>query len=351
MSHEVVTERGGESMAAQAGDGRRRARRSGTEGTLALRGAATRLGLKPGELELGVRLGVVRTVAGPEGRRRVPVAEVEHLRSAGGFPDALRERVRCVAATEGAALMGIGPARFTRLARAGCFSPVAFYVNRYRALVWLYPVAELRKFAEREPALLTGSTPRNLRKLLDAGEDWRARNWRSRRVAQLAREAENAWERAAVAAAVLGTDQLAEVVDDPYERAHLRRLRASLLPAKGEPPSSRPLVEPLLTADDPDEILWHRISLALCLDEARAEHPAPRPGEAGPPRPRCSPEPAPGTGREDPGAEPATGTGVRPGRIRSSGSERPTGRTDRPGPAGKPGSRGLRRRLHRSRSG
>ncbi|MCC9738096.1 DUF6397 family protein [Streptomyces sp. MNU89] len=340
-------------MAAQVRDGRRPVGRSGAQGALALRGAAARLGLKPGELELGVRLGEVRTVAGPEGRRRVPVAEVERLRSAEGFPDTLRERVRSVTATEGAALLGIGPARFTRLARVGCFSPVMFYVNRYRALVWLYPVAELRKFAEREPALLTGSTPQGLRKLLDAGEDWRARNWRSRRVAQLAREAENAWERAAVAAAVLGPDQLAEVVDDPYERAHLRRLRASLLPAKGEPPSSRPLVEPLLTADDPDEILWHRISLALCLDEARAEGPAPRPGEAGrrgrvPP----SPEPAPPAGGDGhgPGAESAAGAAVRPGRARPSAPVRPAGRTERSGPPGRPGPRELWRRLHRSRS-
>ncbi len=337
-------------MAAQVGNGRRPVRRSGAEGALALRGAAARLGLKPGELELGVRLGVVRTVAGPEGRRRVPAAEVERLRSAEGFPDALRERVRSVTATEGAALLGIGPARFTRLAKVGCFSPVTFYVNRYRTLVWLYPVVELRKFAEREPALLTGSTPRNLRKLLDAGEDWRARNWRSRRVAQLAGEAEDAWERAAVAAAVLGAEQLPEVVDDPYERAYLRRLRASLLPAKDEPPSSRPLVEPLLTADDPDEILWHRIGLALCLDEARAERPAPRPGEAGRPGPvRPAPEPAAVTGRMRPRTESADGAAVRR-RTRPSGSGRPTGRTERTGPSGKPAPRGLRRWLHRSPS-
>ncbi|HCA86703.1 MAG TPA: hypothetical protein DEQ61_15180 [Streptomyces sp.] len=287
-------------MAVEVTERRRAASRRGAGEALGWRRAAEQLGLKPSELELGARLGEVRTVAGPEGRRRVPRAEVERLRAAEGFPDALRERVRAVATAEGAALMGIGQGRFTRLARVGCFSPVKFYVNRYRAVVWLYPAVELRRFAERSPELLTGGTPKGLRAMLEAGEDWRARNWRSRRIAQLSRESDDPWERAAVSAAVLGADQLREVVDDPYERAYLRRLRPSLLPLRDETSTSWPLVQALLMADDPDEILWHRISLALCLDESREERPAPRPGGApppaaagGPPEPASEPVPDP----------------------------------------------------------
>ncbi|PGH51801.1 hypothetical protein CRI70_04760 [Streptomyces sp. Ru87] len=252
--------------------------RGGHGELLGFRRAAEQLLLKPGELELGTCLGVIRSVADPAGRRRVPRAEVDRLRAAEGFPDVLRDRVRAVGTAEGAALMGVGAGRFTRLARVGCFSPVAFRVNRYRAVVWRYPAAELRRFAEREPQLLTGCTPKGLRAMLDAGEDWRPRNWRSRRIGQLVRETEDAWRRAAVSAAVLGADQLVDVVDDPYERAHLRRLQPSLLPLRPGGSASWPVVERLLFADDPDEILWHRISLLLCLDEARAVQPAPRPG-------------------------------------------------------------------------
>ncbi|MGP4001021.1 DUF6397 family protein [Streptomyces sp. 8N706] len=249
--------------------------------TLAFGRAAERLGLKPRELDLAVQLEEVRTVAvAGTVRRRVPCAEVERLRRTEDFPDGLRERVRAVGTAEASELMGISPERFTRLAKVGCFSPVKFYINRYRAVVWLYAAVELRKFAERDQGLLRGSTPKNLRAMLDAGEDWRARNWRGRRIGQLARQTDDPWERAAVSAAVLSAEELAEVVDDPYERAYLRRLRPTLVPVSPDATATWDVVERLITADDPDEILWNRISLALSLDEAREARPAPRPGPA-----------------------------------------------------------------------
>ncbi|MET8679523.1 DUF6397 family protein [Streptomyces sp. NPDC004647] len=261
---------------------RERGTAHGAGETLAYGRAAEELGLKRRELDLAVQLEEVRTVAVPgTGRRRVPRSEVARLREAEDFPGGLLERVRVVGTAQGAELMGISPERFTRLARVGCFSPVKFYINRYRAVVWLYPARELRTFAEREPGLLTGSTPTNLRAMLDAGEDWRARNWRGRRIGQLARQTDDPWERAALSAAVLAADELADVVDDPYERAYLRRLRPALVPVRADTTATWDVVERLITADDPDEILWNRIGLALSLDEARAVRQAPRPGSNG----------------------------------------------------------------------
>lgn len=271
-----------------------------TEDTRAvsLTAAAAELGLKRGQLELAVLLEEVRTVAA--GRmRRVPVAEIARLRAAEGFPDALTERLRVVGTAQGAELMGIGPARFTRLARVGCFSPVRFSVNRYRAVVWAYRATELREFTAHHPELLTGRMPVAMRAMVDAGEDWRARNWRSRRIAQLARQSEDPWERAAVSAAVLGDHDLALVVEDPQERIHLRRLRPALIDTAARVPAFRRAIEHVIRADDPDEALWHRISLALCLDDARAACPAPwrgRRGSAGRPRAAAA---EPGAGSTD----------------------------------------------------
>ncbi|MFF3766352.1 DUF6397 family protein [Streptomyces sp. NPDC001922] len=248
----------------------------GTEETLALGRAAEELGLKPRELDLAVQLDEVRTVTEHgSGRRRVPRAEVSRLTRGEGFPRGLRERVRLLGTAAAAELMGITPERFTRLAKVGCFSPVTFRLNRYRAVVWLYAAAELRTFAARHPGLLTGSTPRNLRSMLDAGEDWRARNWRSRRIGQLVRQTEDPWERAAVSAAVLSTEELAAVVDDPAERDYLRGLRPALVPVPRVETPTWSVVRRLITADDPDEILWHRIGLVLSMEEARAARPAP----------------------------------------------------------------------------
>lgn len=129
--------------------------------TLAAGRAAQELRLRRGEFELATQMGHVRTVGGAlSGRRRVARGEVERLRRAAGFPDALRERVRTVGTAEGADLMDISPGRFTRLARAGYLVPVRFYLNRYRAVVWLYLAEELRAFASGEPGLLRGRLPR-----------------------------------------------------------------------------------------------------------------------------------------------------------------------------------------------
>ncbi|MFI1963394.1 DUF6397 family protein [Streptomyces pathocidini] len=254
--------------------------------TLPLSRAARELDLNPRELELAAQFEVVRTVAPPGGgRRRVPVAEVERLRSAKDHPDGLRERVRVVGTTEGAELMGITSERFTRLARVGLLTPATFYVNRYRAVVWLYPAGEVRKFAEEQPGLLKGVLPCNYRSMLDAGDDWRPRGWRGRRIGQLTRQTEDLWERAAVPAAVLPEQELATFVEDPYERAYLRRLRPSLVSARADTTTVWDVIARLVTADDPDEMLWIRLSLLFALDEARAERQAPMPGDTPLPEP------------------------------------------------------------------
>lgn len=139
------------------------------------RTAARELGLRPKELELAVQLGLVRSVPGaPSGPRRVPRAELERVRRTPDFPGGLRERVRVMGAGEGAALLDVSASRFARLARLGCFTPVSFYVNRYRTVVWLYLAQELREFAENDQALRTGHLPEGLRAALEAGMDERS---------------------------------------------------------------------------------------------------------------------------------------------------------------------------------
>ncbi|MGW2205935.1 DUF6397 family protein [Streptomyces sp. NPDC001774] len=251
---------------------------------LALTRAAQELELRRDEFQLAVQLGLVRTVPGGAGarggRRRVERSEIDRLRSAPDFPAGLRDRVRTVGTGEAAALLAVPQDRFTRLARTGHFSPVRFYLNRYRAVVWLYLAGELGEFALAHPGLLTGRLPKQIRERVDGGEDRRPRNWRARRLGLLLRSTEDPWARAAAIASLLGPGQLSEVVDDPYERAHLDRLRPE--PPSGRPESAvaRDLVDRLTVADDPDEILWHRMSLALALGEARADRPAPRPDTA-----------------------------------------------------------------------
>lgn len=246
--------------------------------SLAFGRAAQALDLKRGEFDLAVQLGHVRTTPGASGGPpRVAQDEVDRLRSARAFPDALRERVRTIGTVEGARLISISPARFTRLARTGHFTPIRFYLNRYRAVVWLYLAEELSEFATDHPDLLRGRTPPALRAVLDAGEDRRARNWRGRRLGLLLRRTEDPWERAAAIASVLDPVAVAEVAADPYERSHLRVLRPEPVPGRPESQAAREVVERLLRADHPDEILWHRVSLAEALREARELRPAPRP--------------------------------------------------------------------------
>ncbi|MFB8353117.1 DUF6397 family protein [Streptomyces niveus] len=325
--------------------------------TLAAGRAAQELRLKRGEFELATQMGHVRTVGGAlSGRRRVPRGEVERLRRAAGFPDTLRERVRTVGTAEGAELMDISPGRFTRLARAGYLVPVRVYLNRYRAVVWLYLAEELRAFASSEPGLLTGRLPRSGTRpeprkrtggrarsgrgseadaVLDAEateaagamapgeEDCRPRNWRGRRIGLLLHESDDRWERAAIVGSVLDPVQLAELVPDPYERACLNRLRPDLAPGRPASEAGREAMGRLLTADDPDEISWHRSSLTALLADARRDRQAPRPSGTAPAS-APTPEPASASARTPESARAADSVRT-PELVRTPDSVRATG--------------------------
>ncbi|GGU49958.1 hypothetical protein GCM10010211_12760 [Streptomyces albospinus] len=251
--------------------------------TLAMGRAARELELRSGEFELATQLGHVRTVpagpedrpgsAGPPARRRVPAEEVARLQAEPGFPEALRERLRTLTTNEAAALMGIGPGRALRLTRAGCVSPVRFYVNRFGAVVWLYLATDIADFADRQPELMQGSTPAVMRVMLNNGQDWRAREWRSRRVAQLMGRTDDPWVSAAVIAAVLPPEELASVAQDPLERTVLRRLRPTLASMVTATPAAREAFERVLAAEEFDEVMWYRVNLSRSLEEARREDP------------------------------------------------------------------------------
>ncbi|MGW7041338.1 DUF6397 family protein [Streptomyces avermitilis] len=254
--------------------------RTATSTPVAFTRAARELGLRRGEFELAVQLGYVRTVPDDKGGGpRVARAEIDRVRDEDGFPETLRERVTVLGTRDGAALMGVTPARFTRFARLGLVIPVTFYLNRYRAVVWLYLAEELRQFAagKENTRLLSGRTPEGLRDQLDAGLDLRPRNWRGRHLGFQLRQAEDPWERAAVVASLLDPVQVAEIVQDPYERALLSRLRPARS-AHGTPDSpAAVLTARIMTADDPDEIGWLRADLRQSLAEAREHRPVPRP--------------------------------------------------------------------------
>ncbi|ANH90384.1 DUF6397 family protein [Streptomyces sp. NPDC057197] len=243
--------------------------------------AAKELGLKRREFELAVGLGHIRTLADDGGGGcRVERAEIERLRAQEGFPQALRDRVEAVGTRQAAQIMRMTTVRFTRLARLGLLVPVAFYLNRYRAVVWLYLADELRQFAadEKNTSLLTRPLAETLRDQLDAGVDLRPRNWRGRHLGFLLRQAaDDPWAQAAAPASLLDPLQISEIVPDPYERAHLNRHRTRPQPhgAPGSPAAD--LVEHLSTAQDADEIAWLRADLAQSMREARAHRPAPRP--------------------------------------------------------------------------
>ncbi|MGM9381315.1 DUF6397 family protein [Streptomyces antibioticus] len=242
--------------------------------------AARELGLKRREFDLAVHLGQIRTVPDEGGGgRRVLAAEIDRLRARPGFPEALRDSVRAVGTGEAAAILGVPATRFTRLARQGVMVPVTFYLNRYRAVVWLYLAEELRQFAadESSAALLTARTPEPMRARLAAGLDLRPRNWRGRHLGFLLRQADDPWQRAGALARFLDPVQIAEIVRDPYERSHLNRFRPAPVGHSAPGTPAAHLVEKLTTADDPDEIGWLRSDLARTLEEARAHHPAPRP--------------------------------------------------------------------------
>lgn len=257
--------------------------------------AARELGLRRGEFDLAVHLGRIRTVPDDAGGgRRVTRDEVERIRSAEGFPREFRSVVRAVGTTEGAALMKVTKARFTRFARLGLVVPVRFHVSRYGTVVWLYLADELRQFAaeERNAALLKGRTPEGLRSQLEEGLDLRPRNWRGRDLGCLLRQADDPWARAAAVASLLDSGEVADVVTDPCERSHLCRFQPvrQQLGSPGSPAAQ--LAEEIMTAADPDEIAWLRADLANAVGAARLQRPVPRPASrAVQPRPGLEREP------------------------------------------------------------
>lgn len=288
--------------------------------------AARELGLKRSEFDLAVHLGRIRTVPDEGGGgRRVPHTEIDRLRARPDFPQALQESVRVVGTSVGAALMDIPATRFTRLARLGLITPVRFYLNRYRAVVWLYLATELEGFAadENNTALLKGRLPESLRGQVDAGVDLRARNWRARHLGFLLRQTEDPWQRAGALASLLTPAAIAELVKDPWERSYVNRFRPEP-PTHGAPGSpAAQTAERIMTADDPHEIAWLGSELTATLEEARGNRPAPRPAprptapasplESHRPRPAA---PAPQPEPHAPQARPArTRTGLL-GRLR-----------------------------------
>ncbi|MFJ8145939.1 DUF6397 family protein [Streptomyces sp. NPDC096048] len=299
ITHKITT------TAEQIGATRASARGATHETSLAPNRAARELGLRRSDLDLAVHLGRIRTVPDEGGGgRRVAREEIARIRAGEGFPEALRDSVRAVGTMEGAALMEVPRARFTRLARLGLLVPVKFYVNRYRAVVWLYLAEELRQFAsdERNAALLKGRTPEGLRDQLTEGLDLRPRNWRGRHLGFLLRQADDPWARAAAVASLLDPVEVSRVVRDPYERSHLHRFRP-VTPAHGSPGSpAAQLAEEIMTAVDPDEVDWLRADLAGAAEAARGQRPAPRPA----PRPLSTP----------PGREPTPHAAEEPGRLR-----------------------------------
>ncbi|WP_097231199.1 DUF6397 family protein [Streptomyces zhaozhouensis] len=173
-----------------------------------------------------------------------------------------------VSAAAGAQLLGVSTARFSRLARGGCFSPCEFLLTEHGVIAWRYPPVELLRLARRRPALLTGALPEGLRHTLSRGHDWRPRRWRARRTGLLVGQAAGPWEAAAVPAAVLPLGDLRAAVPDPAERAALGRLRPPLVAARLAAGPWR-TVRRLLTAHDPEEAGWYREQLEAALRLAR----------------------------------------------------------------------------------
>ncbi|MGP2441761.1 DUF6397 family protein [Streptomyces sp. JW3] len=239
--------------------------------------AARELGLKRSEFDIAVGLGLISTVPDEGGGGPcVTWAEIERVREREGFPESLRQSVRTVATTEGAALMKVPKSRFSRLARLGLLVPVKVYVNRYRAVVWLYLADELRQFAadESNAGLLTGPAPERLRTRLKDGQDLRPRNWRGRHLGFLLRGTDDPWARAAAVASLLEPLEIAAVVRDPDERSQLHRFRpAPVIHGSPDSPTAQ-LAEEIMTAADPDEIHWLRSELARLVGIAREHRPA-----------------------------------------------------------------------------
>lgn len=253
-------------------------------GTVTAVRAAQELGLDRSEFGLAVQLGRIRTVADRGGgRRRVTCEEMDRLRELELCATPLKVRLRTAGTSEGAALLGIAAFRFTALARAGYLSPAKVRLHRYRAVVWLYLAEELTDFKARCPELLTGTYPRPMRAALDAGADRRPRNWRGRRLGQLLNRTDDPWEQAAIFSSLLAPEDLAAVVEDPHETAHLAGLRSGLVMAEPTGPASGEVARRLFVAQDRDETEWIRACLTLSLDEARTHRPLPGPDDAAAP--------------------------------------------------------------------
>ncbi|MBY8884551.1 DUF6397 family protein [Streptomyces sp. PTM05] len=267
----------------------RAAERRGPDELLDPPAARSELRLDAKEFGLAVELGEVRTVAvgaSAPRRRMVPRHEVDRLIAERGFPDALRERLHLVGAVTGAELLGITRTRFACLARAGCFRPARWYVNRYRATVWLYPASDVLGFAGEHEDWLAGRLPKAVREKTRDGVDLRAQGWRARRVEQLVGAAADAWDEAAAWAALLTADDRAGLIADADEHRVLAALVPSLSSVRpGGPPGPAVETAAPLVADDPDEIAFARLSLAHALERARAHGPAP----AAPPAPLITP--------------------------------------------------------------
>lgn len=244
--------------------------------------AAGELGLSRSEFARAVQLGIVR--AGPPtpgGSARFTRTELDRVRSAGGFPDGLRERVETLAGAQAtAAVLGVGPSRFTRLARCGHITPVGYRINRYRAVVWLYLAVELRDFAAARPEMLRGSAPAADRELMAAKADLRPRKWRERHVGLLLRRTADPWERAAVLASVLPEGDVRETVPAPAERILLAALSPPVPYGHPQVPAAAAVAERLLRAQPPDEVAWYRTSLDFALTGARGQSKST--GERGP---------------------------------------------------------------------
>ncbi|MFJ9341942.1 DUF6397 family protein [Streptomyces sp. NPDC101733] len=235
--------------------------------------AAQELGLGRSELARAVQLGLVRPgVRTPGGAARFPRAELDRVRAGEGFPEELRARVETVAGADaGARVLGIGPSRFTRLARSGHLVPVGYRINRYRAVVWVYLTAELREFAAHRPGMLRGVAPPADRELLAAKGDLRPRAWRDRHVGLLLRRTADPWERAAVLASVLPEHEVLRAVPDPEERIVLAALAPP--PPYGHPqvPAAAAVATGLLLAGPSEETDHYRAGLDLALAGARGQ--------------------------------------------------------------------------------
>jgi hypothetical protein len=287
------------------------------------------------EFEVAVQLGEVGVVASRRGQWRVPERDVARWREPDGRPKALLERIRLMSTTEGAEAIGVSRERLVKLTRAGFVLPVRWYVNRYRALVWLYRATELRSFADTNRELLAGRLPATVLDAMEEGEDQRARGWRSRRAGQLVRDAYDAWDEAAVWAALLGPEVTDDAVPDPYERACLRRIRTALPPGRPGMLAGPELIRRLTTADHPEEISLALLALSDALGRARSVSPAPHPAPE-PPPPDAEP-PYPALGPSRPVSAP----------VPPPGASRPV---TRPAAAHAKPRRGLGRVLRRRRS-